>query len=79
MSKNLFKQEVENKKRFEFGKNWESFLKKLDDDRIKNAEKNLKDMLQVNDLSGKSFLDIGCGSGLSSLAAKKFRSKSSLI
>ena len=55
--------------RFTFGKNWLQFLKCLDEDRIAEAEKSLCVMLEVDNLSGKSFLDIGCGSGLFSLAA----------
>jgi 2-polyprenyl-6-hydroxyphenyl methylase/3-demethylubiquinone-9 3-methyltransferase len=58
-------------KRFEFGKNWERFLRILSEDRISEAEKSLKQMLEVDDLKGKSFLDIGSGSGLSSLAARR--------
>lgn len=57
--------------RFEFGKNWTSFLKTLNSDRIEVAEESLKEMLEADDLIGKSFLDIGCGSGLFSLAAKR--------
>jgi 2-polyprenyl-3-methyl-5-hydroxy-6-metoxy-1,4-benzoquinol methylase len=57
--------------RFEFGKNWSRFLKMLNDERIAEAEKSLKWMLEVNDLKGKSFLDIGSGSGLFSLAARR--------
>jgi predicted RNA methylase len=41
------------------------------DYRIAEAENSLKAMLNVRDLSGKSFLDIGCGSGLFSLAARR--------
>lgn len=55
--------------RFEFGKNWESFSHLLDDERIFNAEARLKSFLGVADLSARRFLDIGCGSGLHSLAA----------
>lgn len=58
-------------KRFEFGKNWSSFLKEVDDKHIAEAEKSLKQMLGMNNLNGKSFLDIGSGSGLFSLAAKR--------
>lgn len=57
--------------RFEFGKNWQSFLRTIDDDRIDQAATSLREMLGVSDLDGKRFLDIGCGSGLSSLAAHR--------
>lgn len=58
-------------KRFEFGKNWESFLKLLNEDRIKQAEKSLCEMLELKNFEGKSFIDIGCGSGLFSLTAMR--------
>jgi 2-polyprenyl-6-hydroxyphenyl methylase/3-demethylubiquinone-9 3-methyltransferase len=59
--------------RFEFGKNWQRFLLHLDDERITEAVKSLCEMLEVDDLAGRSFLDIGCGSGLFSLAAMRLR------
>lgn len=57
--------------RFEFGKNWTRFLADLDDRRIARAEESLREMLEITDLRGKSFLDIGSGSGLFSLAARR--------
>src|SRR5258705_7186548 len=57
------------KDRFEFGKNWESFSHLLDENRIFNAQARLTSFLGLPDLSGRTFLDIGCGSGLHSLAA----------
>ncbi len=66
-----FEQEVSEGKRFEFGKNWNSFLNTLDDERIEIAQNSITDMLEVETLEGLSFLDIGCGSGLFSLVARK--------
>jgi 2-polyprenyl-3-methyl-5-hydroxy-6-metoxy-1,4-benzoquinol methylase len=57
--------------RFAFGKNWQHFLKVLNDERIMEAEDSLRNMLQVEDLRGKTFIDIGSGSGLFSLAAMR--------
>ncbi len=57
--------------RYEFGENWARFLKVLDDSRIAEAEASLKDMLAVQHLRDQRFLDIGCGSGLFSLAARR--------
>jgi len=57
------------KDRFEFGKNWESYSQLIDEDRIAAAESRLASLLGMPDFSGRSFLDIGCGSGLHSLAA----------
>lgn len=63
--------EVEGGIRFEFGKNWARFLQILDEDRISIAENSLKKMLEVEDFANKTFLDIGSGSGLFSLAARR--------
>ena len=62
---------IRGSKRFEFGKNWQRFLSVLDEGRILEAEKSLKQMLEMEDLNGKNFLDIGSGSGLFSLAARR--------
>jgi 2-polyprenyl-3-methyl-5-hydroxy-6-metoxy-1,4-benzoquinol methylase len=63
--------EIARGERFEFGQNWSQFLSAIDDERIQQAEKSLKDMLEVDSLAGKTFLDIGSGSGLFSLAARR--------
>ena len=63
--------EAAGESRFAFGKNWKQFLAVLDDDRIQEAELSLKGMLKTEDLAGKRFLDIGSGSGLFSLAARR--------
>jgi SAM-dependent methyltransferase len=56
--------------RFGFGKNWADFVAtQLTEDRIAQAEKHLLRFLGLDNLKGRSFLDIGCGSGLHSLAA----------
>jgi 2-polyprenyl-3-methyl-5-hydroxy-6-metoxy-1,4-benzoquinol methylase len=56
--------------RFEFGKNWSRFLTVIDDDRIRQAEHSLSTMLGFP-LEGKSFIDVGSGSGLFSLVARR--------
>lgn len=54
---------------FAFGENWGHFLGYINDDSIARAEAGLLELIPAERLYGASFLDIGCGSGLSSLAA----------
>lgn len=63
--------EVAAGERFEFGKNWAAFLSVLDEERIETAVQSLREMLECDTLAGKRFLDIGSGSGLFSLAARR--------
>ncbi len=58
-------------RRFAFGRNWQSFLRLLDEERIQTATASLTAMLDRRDLRGTRFLDAGCGSGLFSLAARR--------
>ena len=57
--------------RFAFGRNWQAFLSVLDEERIAAAQAALRQLLGMESLEGLRFLDIGCGSGLSSLAARR--------
>jgi 2-polyprenyl-3-methyl-5-hydroxy-6-metoxy-1,4-benzoquinol methylase len=68
-------EELKEGKRFEFGANWTRFLEVLDDERIATARKSLQSMLGLETLQGKSFIDVGSGSGLFSLAARMLGAK----
>lgn len=57
--------------RFAFGANWQAFLNTLTEERIQEAERSLREMLVVDNLQGQRILDIGSGSGLFSLAARR--------
>lgn len=54
---------------FKFGRNWQSFSETIDKLAIENAEQGVLKLLPRDTISGHTFLDIGCGSGLHSLAA----------
>jgi SAM-dependent methyltransferase len=55
--------------RFAFGRNWAKFLRRIDRGTIERARQSLVDLLETPDLAGRRFVDVGCGSGLFSLAA----------
>jgi 2-polyprenyl-6-hydroxyphenyl methylase/3-demethylubiquinone-9 3-methyltransferase len=69
-SHDCIQQEIATGRRFEFGKNWARFLATVDDARIQQAMLSIQRLLHGKDLAGKKFLDVGCGSGLMSLAAR---------
>lgn len=57
--------------RFPFGANWARFLQGLSEERIIEAERSLIEALGSSSLAGRRFLDVGSGSGLFSLAARR--------
>lgn len=63
--------EISNGERFKFGENWSRFLTLLNEQRINEAVKSLQSRLETASLEGRSFVDIGSGSGLFSLAARR--------
>ncbi|MBA3735469.1 MAG: methyltransferase domain-containing protein [Actinobacteria bacterium] len=56
---------------FSFGDNWVRYLQRLDEHQIRQAEESLAEALGGEPPIGKTFLDVGCGSGLFSLCAAR--------
>src|SRR2546430_1561557 len=59
---------TERETHFEFGENWKKYSRTIDQRRIDSAIEGVKKLFPDR-LAEKTFLDIGCGSGLHSLAA----------
>jgi len=56
---------------FAFGSNWKSYSRLIGPGQIVAAQRGVLKLISSTELKGKSFLDIGCGSGLHSLAAAR--------
>jgi SAM-dependent methyltransferase len=62
--------------RFAFGKNWQQFLEKhFSEDAVEAARNHFLDMLGIESLEGKRFVDIGSGSGIHSLVAHRLAAR----
>lgn len=56
--------------RFGFGANWADYIQNFfSEERVDISRRHMLGFLKLDDLRGRTFLDIGCGSGLHSLAA----------
>jgi len=62
--------QVSSGERFKFGKNWRHFLNQLNEHSIERSRRSFDEMLDLDELQGKRFVDVGSGSGLSSLIAR---------
>ena len=63
-------------KKFKFGENWNSFSKLINNEKLKYSVNSLQKLTDMKSFKNMTFLDIGCGSGLSSLAAINLKCKS---
>lgn len=53
---------------FAFGKNWASYASHITEAQIEEAKKGVLSIISQESIQDQIILDIGCGSGLSSLA-----------
>ncbi len=57
--------------RYEFGRNWQRFLGGVDENRLEEARLSLQQWFGRDSFEGLRFADVGCGSGIFSLAAQR--------
>lgn len=70
MKRELYEHTYQGDRHFSFGQNWSEYVRLITPERIDIAKQSLVDFLGGEDkIRGKTFIDIGCGSGLFSLAA----------
>lgn len=67
IAKNLLQAETH----FEFGRNWSDFSRLIDESAIQEAERGILALIPRSEIEGASWLDIGSGSGIHSLAAHR--------
>lgn len=61
---------------FSFGKNWEEFMRlNFSEERVRISKNHILDFLKLANMNEQYLLDVGCGSGLHSLAAFKAGAK----
>ncbi|PHQ81346.1 MAG: SAM-dependent methyltransferase [Coxiella sp. (in: Bacteria)] len=60
---------------FKFGENWSDFSQGITKKHIQEARQSFITLVGTDDLSQQRFLDIGCGSGLFSLAASSLNAE----
>ena len=58
-------------RQFDFGENWKNFSTTIGSEELDQAVQSLQDLIGKENIEGKTFLDVGCGSGLFSIAASK--------
>jgi 2-polyprenyl-3-methyl-5-hydroxy-6-metoxy-1,4-benzoquinol methylase len=75
MNRELYEKTYKRAEHFSFGENWREFLRSLTPVQIETAKTSLTDFLGLRSLKGKRFLDLGCGSGLFSLAAYRLKAR----
>jgi 2-polyprenyl-3-methyl-5-hydroxy-6-metoxy-1,4-benzoquinol methylase len=68
-------QKLETMEAFAFGNNWRRFMAGVTDEAVREAETSLTTFLELPDLRGRTFVDVGCGSGLFSYAAFRLGAK----
>ena len=71
MEKDQNQARTESEVRFAFGANWKDYATSVSATQIDDAVRRLDNLVAATDLRGATFVDIGCGSGLHSLAALK--------
>lgn len=72
-AKILYETEYKKSGHFSFGQNWRDFLSSVTPERIKIAQESLETFLGKNSVKSKTFIDVGCGSGIFSLAAHRLK------